>query len=539
MDSFYDMISPRMPNKHATTLVRRPPVVVVMGHIDHGKSSLLDYIRKTNVVAGEAGGITQHVGAYEAVYTAADGKNYTLTFLDTPGHAAFGGIRERGALAADIALLVVSAEDGVKPQTVEAWKVIKAKNMPVIVVVTKIDKPNANIEKTKQSLGEHEIYVEGWGGDLPCLPVSSITGEGIPELLEMVLIMAEIANLTTDHAVSGSGVVIESSRDNRKGISATLLVRSGTLSVGDVVVADTAFTPVRFIENFKGEKIESATASKPVRILGWNVLPESGAKFVTVATKKEAEKMIELRLNEIRNSSAKTILNHVAPAKAATTGIGQNGSATSEEVPVKIVNVPIVLKADVAGSLEGAKFELAKITHDKVKLNIVSESIGDINENDIKMALSDPSITIIGFNSEPDSKSLAQIERSAVAIHVKTFKIIYDLVEFVQSLVTEKIPKEYIEEVTGRAKIQAVFSKDKDRQIVGGKVESGLIETGNDVRLIRRETEIGRGTIRELQSKKIRAKEVAEGFEFGMLVECKMEIAPGDRVEAVHTIEKK
>jgi translation initiation factor IF-2 len=526
-----------MPTPTAHKLTRRPPVIVVMGHIDHGKSSLLDYIRKTNVVAGEAGGITQHVGAYEATYTGADGTAYTLTFIDTPGHAAFGGIRERGALAADIALLVVSAEDGVKPQTVEAWNVIKARNMPVIVVVSKTDKPNANIEKAKQSLGEHEIYVEGWGGDLPCLPVSSVSGEGIPELLEMILIVSEIANLTTDHAAPASGVVVESSRDNRKGNSATLLVRNGTLSVGDVIVAGTAYTPVRFIENFKGEKIASATASMPLRILGWNVLPESGVPFTTVATKKEAEKIIETKLHELRSS-------HVSPMAINADSAVNHSAATSAETatadaPKTIVSVPLILKADVAGSLEGVKFELSKISHERVMLDIVSEGIGDINENDVKMALSDPAITVIGFNSEPDSKSATQIERSAVPIHVKTFKIIYDLVEFVQSLLTAQIPKEYVEEVTGRAKIMAIFSKDKDRQIVGGKVETGTIGTGNAVRLIRREAEIGRGTIRELQEKKIRAKEVAEGHEFGMMVECKMEIAPGDRVEAVHTVEKK
>ena len=279
-----------MPQETQHNLVR-PPVVVVMGHIDHGKSTLLDYIRKANVVEGEAGGITQHVGAYQAEYTDAKGTKHLFTFLDTPGHAAFCSIRERGALAADIAILVVSAEDGVKPQTVEALKEIKTAGIPYIVAINKIDKPNADIDRTKTSLGEHEIYVEGWGGDIPCVAISALTGAGIPELLDMINLIAELSNLKATKNATAEGIVLESEVDTRKGIAATILIKNGTLKTGSFVVAGKAFSPVRYIENWNGTKIEEAGPSVPVVIFGWNEVPACGTVFTTVATKKEAEKV--------------------------------------------------------------------------------------------------------------------------------------------------------------------------------------------------------------------------------------------------------
>jgi translation initiation factor IF-2 len=522
-----------MPNKPENNLVRRSPVVVIMGHIDHGKSTLLDYIRKTNVVAGEAGGITQHVGAYEAEYASADGKKHTITFLDTPGHEAFCNIRERGAQAADVAILVVSAEDGVKPQTVEAYKNIKESKLPFIVAITKIDKPNANVERVKQSLGENEIYIEGWGGDVPFVAISAVTGEGIPELLDMVLLVSELNPPQTDPTALATGVIIESTLDTRKGVSATLLIKNGTLELGTFVVADGSYAPVRFIENFKGEKIEKATASMPVRILGWTTIPACGGTFTTLHSKKIAEKFVEEYESKVRQAKSKPA-PVVTPVKQPT-----DGAATTVEETPSVVSLPIVIKADVIGSLEGVKYEMKKILHDRVQIKIVSEGIGDINENDVKTAQSDPSILIVGFNVEADKKARAMIERSAVPLNVKSFTIIYELAQYVRSALEAKIPKEYVEEMTGRAKILALFSHEKDRQVIGGKVESGIIESGNDVRIMRRDSEIGRGKIRELQSKKQRVGEVAEGFEFGMLVEAKIEIAPGDKVEAVRTVEKK
>lgn len=521
-----------MQNKPGHNLVRRPPVVVVMGHIDHGKSTLLDFIRKTNVVAGEAGGITQHVGAYEVEHTSADGVVHRITFLDTPGHEAFCSIRERGAKAADVAILVVSAEDGVKPQTIEAHGEIKAAGIPYIVALNKVDKPNADIDKAKTSLGEHEIYVEGWGGDIPCVAISALNGSGIPELLDMIDLVSELAELTADPSGRASGIVVESELDTRKGISATLLIKDGTLQAGSYVVATDAYSPVRYIENFKGEKIETASASRPVVITGWNKIPECGASFTAVIGKKEAERLAGQAVAEQRRLAPKTE-SVPLPTKAA------DKLKPGEKEESGLVILPLAIKADVIGSLEGMKYELAKISHDKVRLKIVSEGIGGINENDIKLAESDASLIIVGFNVDTDKKATAMIERSPVPLNVRTFKVIYELAAFVREALLAKVPKEYVEEITGRAKILALFSKDKDRQVVGGKVESGLLENGNEVRVIRRETEIGRGKIRELQSKKLRVKEVAEGFEFGMLVETKIEVAAGDRVEAVRTVEKK
>ncbi|MDD5165120.1 MAG: translation initiation factor IF-2 [Candidatus Pacebacteria bacterium] len=514
------------PTPTTQNVTNRPPVVVIMGHIDHGKSTLLDYIRKSNIVAGEAGGITQHVGAYQVEHITAEGKKSMLTFLDTPGHAAFCSIRERGAQAADVAILVVSAEDGVKPQTMEAYKNIKDQNIPFIVAINKIDKPNANVNKTKESLGEKEIYVEGWGGDIPCVEISALKGTGVSDLLDMIMLVTEISDLKSNPSDPAGGVIIETERSARSGISATLLIKNGTLTTGTFVVSGDAFAPVRFINNFKGEKIESGIAGMPVMILGWSKIPACGLPFVTISNKKEAEKISEeyVRTEKIKSQAAK-----------------------AEEVPVvtiptdgtlEVVTIPVIIKTDVIGSLEGIKHELIKITHDRVKLKIVSEGLGEINENDVKIAIGDPHIIIIGFNADPDKKAAAMIERAATPINVKNFKIIYELIQYVQDIFTSKIPKEYIEEMLGRAKILAVFSKEKDRQVIGGKVQEGVLASGAEVRIIRRENEIGRGKIRELQSQKKRVDEVAIGFECGMMVESKMEIAVGDKIEAVRTIEK-
>jgi len=510
-------------------LLKRAPVVVVMGHIDHGKSTLLDYIRKANVVAGEAGGITQHVGAYQAESAGTDGTKKTFTFLDTPGHEAFGGIRKRGAAAADVAILVVSAEDGVKPQTLDAMREIKASGIPYIVAINKIDKPNADPNRTRQSLGENEIYVEGWGGDTPCVEISALNGTGIPELLDMIDLVAELADLKADPKGPATGIVIESEL-TRKGTSATLLIKNGTLKVGSFVVAGGSYASVRYIDSFSGQKLESAGPSTPVVLYGWDTVPPTGANFVMIDSKKDAERLAVENAIALKKAST-----NIAPAKMAADKIrglsGQDGP--------QIVTIPIVIKADVIGSLEGVQHELAKIKHDKVQLKIVAAGIGEIGENDVKLAVSDPSIILLGFNVGTDKKAEAVIERSPIPLRVQKFKIIYELAQFVRDEVTSRIPKEYVEEVTGRAKILAVFSKEKDKQVIGGKVQEGVLETGEGVRIMRREVEIGRGTIRELQQQKKRASEVREGYEFGTMIEAKIEIAVGDKVEAVRMIEKK
>jgi translation initiation factor IF-2 len=497
-----------MPTKSATTHAssKRPPVVVVMGHIDHGKSTLLDYIRKSNVVAKEAGGITQHLGAYEVLHN-----ENKITFLDTPGHEAFSAIRERGARVADIAILVVSAEDGVKPQTVEALKSILSEKIPYIVAINKIDKPGADIERTKQSLAENEIYVEGYGGDVPVVPISALTGEGVPDLLDMIMLVADIQDLKANSDVLAEGAIIEAGLDNKKGIYATLLIKNGTLESGMHVVTDDAFAPVRILEDFTGKAIKKATFSSPVRVVGFNKIPNVGAPFLIFKDKKAAEEMA---------ASYKPVPKKLAQKKSADT-----------------ISVPLVIKADAIGSLEGIEHELAKINNPKVSIHIVTQGVGNINEGDVKTAQSNPDIIILSFNSKPDPKAKSILERST--IRVESFNVIYNLVEFVKNLVLSKVPKEYVDEVSGIAKILAVFSKTKDKQIIGGKVQQGSLLVGSEVKILRRDAEIGRGKIRELQKQKIKADEVTEGFEFGTMVESKIEIAVGDKIQGFRTVEKK
>jgi len=531
-----------MPNKDAKNRISRAPVVVVMGHIDHGKSTLLDFIRKTDIVAGEAGGITQHVGAYEAEHNSSDGKKHKITFLDTPGHEAFCSIRERGARAADIAILVVSAEDGVKPQTIEALKAIKAEKIPYVVAINKIDKPNADIDRTKQSLGENEIYVEGWGGDIPCVPISAANGTGIPELLDMVILVAEMADLKYDPKKTAEGIVIESNRDSRKGISATLLIKDGTLNAGEFVVTGSTFAPIRYIENYKGEKIDYAHATMPVCIVGWSEIPSCGDPFVATKSKKDAELMAFANAEKQKAEALNNLKIQKKSAIVSNTKSDNSkekmGTIVESTDKSEIVSLPLVIKADANGSLEGVQHELNKIKHDRVNIKLVSYGIGPINENDVKTALSDPEIIIVGFNAEPDKKAFAMLERSSPKIVWNNFSIIYELAEYIKSALLAKVPKMFVEESTGRAKILAIFSKEKDRQVVGGKVETGFLASGNEVKILRREVEIGRGKIRELQEKKIKASEVREGHEFGVMIEAKTEIAVGDRVEAVRMIEK-
>lgn len=494
--------------------IERPPVVVIMGHIDHGKSTLLDYIRKTNIVAGEAGGITQHLGAYEVIHKTAEGITGKITFLDTPGHEAFCSIRERGANVADIAILVVSAEDGVKPQTLEALKCILTEKIPYIVAINKIDKPGANIELTKQSLAENEVYLEGYGGDIPAVPISALKGAGISELLDMVILIASMEELKATKDTVAKGNIIEAERDSKKGISATLLIKDGTLRSGQFVVAGDAFSPVRIFEDFQGKAIKEASFSSPVRVIGFNKIPTVGMEFITCDNKKDAEKTAE-------NYKTKSISNK---------DIKKNENDTT-------VIIPLIIKADAIGSLDGIKHELTKIKNDKVKIKIVSESIGEINENDVKVALGDPNIIIVSFNTKADTKAQSIVERST--INVKSFDIIYNLIEYIRDMVISKVPKEYIDEVSGTAKILATFSKNKDKQILGGKVQDGSLKIGSEVKILRRDAEIGRGKIKELQQQKLKTDEVNTGYEFGCMIESKIEIAVGDKIQGFVTVEKK
>ncbi|TAK57236.1 translation initiation factor IF-2 [Patescibacteria group bacterium] len=498
-------------------LVPRPPVVVIMGHIDHGKSTLLGYIKKINITDKEAGGITQHLGAYEVPHPGEAGKAQTITFLDTPGHEAFSGIRSRGVQVADIAILVVSAEDGVKKQTLEALKCIQESNTPYIVAMTKIDKPEANIERTKQALAENEIYIEGYGGTVPAVPVSAVTGEGIPALLDMIILMAELEGLSADPSAETQGVVLEATLDKRKGVSATLIVKEGTLKPQMFTIIDCVISPIRMLENGQGKKVDEATVSTPVKVIGLSTMPVAGAPFRAFVTKKEAEKY-----NEDCVCAVPTSKN------------------TVQVDETKIV-IPVVIKADAGGSLEAIHHEFKKIADKQSKdspvlVKIVHEGIGEVSENDIKAASGTAGTLILGFNVRIDPKAQSALER--LEIKVELFTIIYKLVEYLEEVISARTPKIQVEEVTGKAKILRVFSKNKDRQILGGKVQEGSITLGGDVIILRRDAEIGRGKIKELQQQKVRADEVAIGHEFGTLIESKIEIAVGDKIESYRTVTK-
>jgi len=491
----------------------RAQVVAIMGHIDHGKSTLLSYIRKSKEALNEAGGITQKVSAYEVEHTGEDGKKHLITFLDTPGHEAFSGIRRRGADVADIAVLVISAEDGVKPQTVEALASIRESKTPFIVAINKIDKPEANIEWAKQNLAEHEIYVEGYGGDIPVIPLSAKTGQGVPELLDMILLVAELGELSGNRALPGQGVIIESNRDVKKGISAVCIIKNGTLEKGVYVASGQSMTPVRIMENFLGTQVSTATFSSPVKIIGWDSLPEVGQTFQSYKTRDEAITHME---NEKKNVTAhKNTYNASSSAHA----------------------IPLIIKADTGGSLEAVLYEIGKLSTERVTGQVISSGIGTISENDIRLASGGSEKAIVlGFNVKIDSPAKSLAERSE--IEVQTFDIIYKLTDWLQEIFTTRTPKVKTEESIGIAKILKVFSKVKDKQILGGKVLKGEIKLGAQVRISRRDAEIGQGKIRELQAQKNKTDTVVEGSEFGALIEAKIEIAPGDQIESYIIVEK-
>ena len=510
--------------KTPQNLIERPPVIVIMGHIDHGKSTLLDYIRKSNIVEKEAGGITQHVSAYEVKHLSKDGKEHLITFLDTPGHEAFCSIRIRGAKVADIAILVVSAEDGVKPQTIEALKCIKEEEIPYIVAINKIDKPSANIEKTKQNLSENEIYLEGMGGDIPFVPISAKKGDGINELMDITLLVAEIEELKGDLSKNAEGSVIESNLDPQKGISSTVIIKNGALRKGMFVATDDCLSPIRSLENFLGEKVDEAHFSSPIRIVGWSSLPKVGQEFRSFESKKEAE----AHISSLKNSQVKS----KPPIKKTTETVDDAYKSPEENT----VTIPIILKADVSGSLEALKHEIEKIKEGPVKIQIISSGIGAISEGDVKLTDSNAEKFLLGFNVKIDPQATSLAER--LGIEIKVFNIIYKVTEWLEETILVRTPKIEVEESIGLAKILKIFSENKDKQVVGGKVEKGLLAVGSTVKITRREANIGNGKIRGLQQQKNKTSEVREGFEFGAMIESKTILAPGDRIESFKIVTK-
>lgn len=492
----------------ASNIIKRPPVVVVMGHIDHGKSTLLDTIRKGNSVDNEAGGITQHLSAYVVPHTTKDGAEETITFLDTPGHAAFQKMRLRGADVADVAILIVSAEDGVKPQTLEALESIKAANIPYVVAINKIDKPGADIQKTKNSLVENEIYVEGMGGDIPWAGISAKAGTGIDELLDLVVLTADITELTGDTSIMATGKVIEGNMDPKRGNTATLLITNGTLKSGQYVIAGSASSPVRIMEDFQGKTIKEASLSTPIQIVGFSEIPEVGVDFMAVANKKEAESII---------------LEHHTAAPAANTPMKQSA------LPM----VPILIKADALGTIDAIKHELDAFESDRITVRIIDTGVGDITVNDVQnVGATDESI-IVGFNVKVERAAQDLAER--LGVEIDTFSIIYELSDWLNTALKNRTPKK--EEVieTGTIKILKHFSAQKNTHVLGGRVEDGVIKMKQRVKILRRDIEIGFGTVKNLQQQKSDVQQVDEG-EFGMQIDTKAEMAPGDYLKPFDTV---
>jgi len=513
------------------SFIERPPVVAVLGHIDHGKSTLLDYIRKTNIVDSEVGGITQKISTYEIEHA---GKK--ITFIDTPGHEAFQEMRKRGSRVADLAILVVSAEDGVKPQTVEAYKAIEESKTPFIVAINKIDKPNADIDRTKVSLAEAGIYLEGYGGTVSFATVSAKTGEGVPALLDLVLLSTEILDLKGDSGAKASGFVVESSRGEKKGVTATLIIKNGTLKSGTTIVAGDALVPARIIEDSRGKKITEATFSAPVIVSGWTKAPTVGAEFQTFEKKKDAEEYTENFALKQKAAGAKSVSENEPAAPLAREGASKASISQETDFAPATVVFPILIKADVAGSLEAIEYEIKKIKNDRVTFKILGASIGTVNESDVKFAGSAKDAVIVGFNVGSDASAKVAAER--LGVHVMMFDIIYKLSEWLAEESTKRTPKVTTEEIAGSAKIMRFFSKTKDRQIVGGKVLSGEVHVGHEIKIMRNNVEIKRGMIRGLEQAKKKTDSVAVGFEFGAMIESALDLAPGDSIEDVIYVEK-
>ena len=492
-------------------LVTRPPVVTIMGHVDHGKTSLLDYIRKTKVKAGEAGGITQHIGAYTA---SVDGRQ--ITFLDTPGHEAFTAMRARGTQATDIAILVVAADDGVMPQTIESINHAKAAKCPIIVAINKIDKEGADPESVKQELTRYELVPEEWGGDTIMVPVSAHTGEGIDDLLENVLLLADVLELRANPNRKARGVIIEAKLDHARGPVATALVQNGTLHVGDMVVAGNAYGRVRAMISSRGERLKNALPSTPVEIIGFGGVPEAGDEFMAVADEKLARQVVEeraakARASMVKNSSASTLEDLYSKLEAGE---------------VKDLNV--IIKADVQGSVEAVKQSLEKLSNSEVRVRTIHSGVGAITENDVMLAGIDGA-TIIGFNVRPDAKAREAATRDG--IDIRYYRVIYQAIEDMEKAMKGLLAPEYRENVLGHAEVRNVFKITGVGIVAGSYVTDGLLQRNAQVRLLRDNVVVYEGKLSSLQRFKDAVKEVKDGYECGVCLENYTDIKEGDIIE--------
>ena len=491
----------------------RAPVVVVMGHVDHGKTSLLDYIRDAHVASGEAGGITQHIGAYQVEV---DGK--PITFLDTPGHEAFTAMRARGAMVTDVAILVVAADDGIMPQTVESINHAKAAGIPIIVAINKMDKPTANPERIKQQLTEYELVAEEWGGDTILVPISAKTGMGIDTLLEMVTLTAEMRELKANPNRSAHGAVIEARLDKGRGPIATLLVQNGTLKQGDVIIAGTAVGRVRAMTNARGEKVTEAGPSVPVEIIGMGEVPGAGDDFHAVADERMARELVEQRKHEQK--------------MAASGPVGQKVSLEdlfSQIQQGELKNLNVIVKADVQGSAEAVKASLEKLSNEEVRVRVIHCAVGAISESDVMLAATSKAI-IVGFNVRPDANAKDSAARNHV--DMRMYRVIYDAINEMEAAMKGMLAPKFKEVELGRAEVRNVFRITGVGMVAGCYVTEGKMQRNAQMRLLRDNIVIYDGAIASLQRFKDSVKEVAAGYECGITFEKFQDIKEGDVIEA-------
>ena len=499
-------------------MVTRPPVVCVMGHVDHGKTSLLDAIRQTSVTSREAGGITQHIGAYMV-----DINGQKITFLDTPGHEAFTAMRMRGAQSTDIAILVVAADDGVMPQTVEAINHAKAAEVEIIVAINKIDKPSANIDRVKQELSEYELISEDWGGSTVFVPVSAHTKEGIKELLEMILLTSEVKELKANPNRRARGLIIEAELDKGKGPVATVLVQKGTLRVGDTVAAGSCYGKVRAMMDDKGRRVKEAGPSTPVEILGLNDVPNAGEVLVGTDNEKEARSFAETFISEGKNK-----LLEDTKAKLSLDDLFSQIKAGN------VKELPIIVKADVQGSVEAVKQSLVKLSNEEVMVKVIHGGVGAINESDVSLASASNAI-IIGFNVRPDvtAKSIADREK----VDMRLYKVIYQAIADVESAMKGMLDPIFEEQIIGHAIVRQTFKASGVGTIAGSYIMDGKFSRGCSVRITRAGEKIYDGPLASLKRFKDDVKEVASGYECGLVFEKFNDIQEDDMIEAYAMVE--
>ncbi len=490
-------------------LVERPPVFTILGHVDHGKTTLLDRIRNTKVVDGEAGGITQHIGAYQIDY-----EGTTLTFLDTPGHAAFTAMRARGAQVTDVAVLVVAADDGIMPQTIEAISHVRAAEVPIVVAINKIDSPSADIDRVKRQLAEQNLLIEDWGGDVISVEVSALKGTGVPDLLENLIVTAEIGEFKANPERTAKGVVVEARRESARGTVATLLVQTGTLNLGDNLVVGGIRGRVKAMFNDRRDIVQTAGPSRPVEMLGLNDLPEAGQIFEAVSDEKTARQMVSAYERELQMERA------AGPTLEDVHTRIQIGE-------VKALN--LIVKTDVQGTVEAVKGALEKLNSEESRVNIVHAASGFITESDVMLAVASKAI-VLGFNSQPQpgAKSLADQE----GVEIRDYNVIYHLTEDVENALEGLLEPIYEDVLEGRATVRAVFNLGRRAKVAGIYVNDGAISRSASIRIIRGGSEIATGAVASLKHFRDDVREVATGFEGGLTVEGFVDFEDGDVVEA-------